>query len=127
MAEPPVSIGSTRRCICRRHLLSVRVQAPLDEPRKPSCDFLDLCEIGPQDRRYILALAQQPDHIQMVAAFEVAPQQRELCDLPGPKPWNTHLLAQHRRAYAGSSSIWSSAALVAFATFTATRVPPSLR
>lgn len=31
-------------------------------------------ELGAQDRRNILALTKQPDHIQMVAALEVAPQ-----------------------------------------------------
>ena len=31
-----------------------------------------------QNRGDILALAQQPDHIQVIAAFEVTPEQREL-------------------------------------------------
>jgi hypothetical protein len=50
-------------------------------------------ELGAQDRRNVLALTQQPDHIQMVAALEVAPRQRKLRGLSGPKPWNVQSLS----------------------------------
>jgi hypothetical protein len=92
------------------------------------------CELIAQDRGQVLALAQQPDHIQVVSAFEAAPQQRELCDLPSPKPWNARELSERRRANArlefdlvkrGASV--ALVALVALTSFTATRVAPSLR
>lgn len=53
-------------------------------------------ELFAQDRGDVLTLAQQPDHIEMVFAFEVAPQQRELRHLPGAKPRNTEQLAERR-------------------------------
>ena len=53
-----------------------------------------------QDRRDVLALAKQPNDIQMVSAFEVAPQQRELCDPPRSKPRNVDALSEHRRTNA---------------------------
>ena len=43
-----------------------------------------------------LALAQPPAPLQVISAFEVAPQQRELCDPPGPKPWNAKKLSERR-------------------------------
>jgi len=49
-----------------------------------------------QDRGDVLALAQQPDHPDVVSAFEVAPEQRELCDPPSPKPWNAKELSERR-------------------------------
>lgn len=47
-------------------------------------------ELGAQNCRDVLTLTQQPDHIQVIVALEAEPQQREPCDLPGPKPRNAH-------------------------------------
>ena len=41
-------------------------------------------------------LAQQPDHIQEVSAFEVAPEQWELRHPPGPKLWYAQQLSERR-------------------------------
>ena len=41
-------------------------------------------ELVAQNSRHVLALAQQPDHIQVLAAFEVAPEQRKLFRPPSP-------------------------------------------
>ena len=41
-------------------------------------------ELIAQDSRNVLAFAQQPGHIQVVAALEVAPQQRKLFRPPSP-------------------------------------------
>ena len=41
-------------------------------------------ELVAQDSRHVLAFAQQPGHIQVVAALEVAPQQRKLRRPPSP-------------------------------------------
>ena len=49
-----------------------------------------------QDRGDVLALAQQPHHINLVSAFEVAPEHRELRHPPGPKPRNAEELAECR-------------------------------
>ena len=83
--------------------------------------------LGTQDRHDVLSLTQQLDDVQMVAAFEVEPQQRKLGDLPGPKPRNTQRFPSAGEPIPGSSSIWSSAALVALTSLAATLVPPSLR
>lgn len=53
-------------------------------------------ELVAQDRGDVLALAQQPDHIKVVSAFEVAPEQRKLRHPPGPKPRNAEKLAECR-------------------------------
>jgi hypothetical protein len=53
-------------------------------------------ELVGQDRQDVLALAQQPDHIQVLSEFEVAPEQRELRHPPGPKPWNAKELSERR-------------------------------
>jgi hypothetical protein len=45
-----------------------------------------------------MSLAQQPEHIQVVFALEVAPEQRELCDPPGPRPRNAEALSKRRPA-----------------------------
>jgi len=59
-------------------------------------------ELGAQDRRNVLTLTQQPDYIQMVAALEVAPQQRELCDLSRPSwcraAWQRRAVQARRRS-----------------------------
>jgi hypothetical protein len=39
-------------------------------------------ELVAQDHGNVLALAQQSDHIQVVSEFEVASEQRELCNPP---------------------------------------------
>lgn len=49
-----------------------------------------------QDRGQICALPQQSDHIKVVSALEVAPEQRELSDPPGPKTWNAKELSERR-------------------------------
>ena len=71
-------------------------------------------ELGAQDRSNVQALTQQPDHIKMVVALEVTPHQREPRDLPGPKSWNARPSTDEPKP--GSSSVWSSAALVALTT-----------
>jgi len=58
-------------------------------------------ELVAQDCSNILALAQQSDHIKVVGALEVAPEQWKLCRPPRLKPWNPQASFQGRRADAG--------------------------
>lgn len=54
-------------------------------------------ELGAEDRRDVLTLTQQPNHIQMVVAFKVEPQQRKPFDLPDAKTRNAQATPQHWR------------------------------
>ena len=94
-SECPFSVGTgrpSRRSEGRKPVIGG--PACVDPLRAPSLGG----ELVAQDRRKVLPLAQQPDHIQRVSAFEVAPEQRELCNPPGPKPWNAEAPSERRRA-----------------------------
>jgi hypothetical protein len=57
-------------------------------------------ELVAQDGRDVLALAKQSDHVELVCALEVAPEQGRLCHPPGQQPWYSQQLPERWRARA---------------------------
>ena len=75
----------------------------------------------------VLSFTKQPDDIEVVVSLEVEPRQWKLVTRQVLRPGMSRIFPNTGDPMPGSTSIWSSAAFVAFTSFTATLLPASFR